>query len=223
MGLLCTGSARASFLTQTSVVLTPLLSVATIGPQSVASAVWWGCGIALGGLTLLSGVTTTAGDGGVLSMAFSQGDLLVLGGALSWSGYLFRLSQIAGQHSYSEINLQAIKTGFLALFYSAWLLMEITTTGVSWAWAGNLAAWGALLFSALGPGTLADVLQQQGQKHVTAAEANVLLSMEPVFAAVFAFVLLGEVTTWTETLGGGLILLAALVATQGSAGTGTKE
>jgi drug/metabolite transporter (DMT)-like permease len=72
-----------------------------------------------------------------------------------------------------------------------------------------------LLYSAMGPGVVADVIQTQGQSKVSSAsEANVILSMEPVFAAVCAFFILGEVTTLPETVGGGLILLAALVATR---------
>ena len=88
----------------------------------------------------------------------------------------------------------------------------------SWAcqWLGwqNLTAWALLLYSALGPGTVADVLQQQGQKEVSASEANVILSLEPVFAALCAQVLMGETTSLVETIGGGLILLAALIATR---------
>lgn len=44
--------------------------------------------------------------------------------------------------------------------------------------------------------------------------ANVILSMEPVFAALCARLLLGETTSLEETLGGGLILAAALIATR---------
>jgi drug/metabolite transporter (DMT)-like permease len=208
VGLVSTGSARASFLTQTSVVLTPM--IALLAGQSVPSRVWKGCGIALVGLTLLSGAG--GGDGGgLLALAFSSGDGMVLGGALSWSLYLFRLSQIGSK--FDEINLQSVKTFALAILYSVWFFVSggmSTTMG----WTTHLVAWGALCYSALGPGMLADVLQQQGQKYVSASEANVILSMEPVFAALCATLLLGEVTTLPETIGGGLILLAAVVATR---------
>jgi drug/metabolite transporter (DMT)-like permease len=204
VGLVSTGSARASFLTQTSVVLTPM--IALLAGQAVPSRVWKGCGIALVGLTLLSG-------GGGLALAFSSGDLMVLGGALSWSLYLFRLSQIGS--NFDEIHLQSVKTFVLAILYSVWFFLSggMSSSSVM-GWTTHLVAWGALWYSALGPGMLADVLQQQGQKHVSASEANVILSMEPVFAALCATLLLGEVTTLPETLGGGLILMAAVVATR---------
>jgi drug/metabolite transporter (DMT)-like permease len=207
VGLLSTGSARASFLTQTSVLFTPVISL--VCGQSVPSTVWIGCAIALVGLTLLSG----GGAAGGMALAFSTGDWLVLGGALSWSMYLFRLSKIGSK--FDEINLQAIKSTIVAVLYSVWFGFSLwKNPATSFGWVTHLAAWGALFYSALGPGTVADILQQKGQKHVSASEANVILSMEPVFAALCAWLLLGEVTSLQETLGGGLILVAALVATR---------
>ena len=64
-------------------------------------------------------------------------------------------------------------------------------------WAGwrNPLAWLLLLYSAVGPGAIADVLQNVGQTSVTAAEANVILCAEPVFTALCSRVFLGELTT----------------------------
>ena len=214
IGLLSTGSARASFLTQTSVVMTPLISF--VSGQVVPWTVWVGCTIALGGLTLLSGgggsdVAATAAGSSMLS--FSQGDWWVLGGALSWSFYLFRLSKISSK--FQEIPLQATKTLLLAVLYSIWVVGSPggISSIIGASWTTNIVAWLTLLYSALGPGTIADVVQQQGQKYVSASEANVLLSMEPVFAAICAWLLLGEISTTKELIGGGFILIAALVAT----------
>jgi drug/metabolite transporter (DMT)-like permease len=148
----------------------------------------------LGGLTLLSGGGVTGG--------FAIDDILVLGGACCWSLYLFRLVAIAER--FELVKLQALK-----------MVWETTTTGVcQWLGWGNLTAWALLLYSALGPGTVADVLQQQGRKEVSASETNVILSLEPVFAALCDRLLMGETTSLVETIGGGLILLAALIATR---------
>ena len=57
VGLLFTESARASFLTQTSVVITPLISM--MQGNRVGRNVWIGCAAALAGLALLS---TEGGD-----------------------------------------------------------------------------------------------------------------------------------------------------------------
>jgi drug/metabolite transporter (DMT)-like permease len=220
VGLLSTGSARASFLTQTSVVLTPIISL--LAGQSIPSTVWMGCGVALMGLTLLSG-----GASGLAGVAFSTGDWLVLGGALSWSLYLFRLSKIATNFESQEIPLQAVKTALLAVLYSVWFATSWSDDGtmlLASSWMTNPLAWAALLYSAVGPGMLADVLQQKGQSLVSSAsEANVILSMEPVFAAVCARLFMGEITSWTETIGGGLILVAALIATMTGDSSSSSE
>ena len=123
-----------------------------------------------------------------------------------------------------EIPLQFVKTFLLGILYTLWFVLglfdgtgsPISNFSTSMAWAigpGALAAWGALVYSAVGPGALADVLQQQGQRTVPPSQANVLLSLEPVFAALCARLLLGEVTTLNENIGGSLIVLAALVTT----------
>jgi drug/metabolite transporter (DMT)-like permease len=232
IGLLSTTSARASFLTQASVVFTPVLS--RIFGQRVPSNVWAACGLALVGLTVLSSAASTGGAGTAAAAAaaaatgggslsslvhFGTGDWLVLGGALSWSMYLFRISSIGAK--FNEINLQFVKTSLLAVLYVIWFLASVVMNGntaitqpAPFGWLMNGAAFLVLLYSAVGPGTVADVLQQQGQKEVSASEANVILSLEPVFTALCAWLVLGELTTMQEAVGGAIILSAALVATR---------
>jgi drug/metabolite transporter (DMT)-like permease len=204
LGLLSVASARAAFLTQTSVVITPVVS-ALVG-HHVHPKVWLACLAALGGLLLMSHEDGESGLG-----HFQLGDLLCLGGALCWSLYISRLSYC---ESFDEIEMQAAKTFFLAVLYTGWLVAAfIQSETCLWQGWTSLAAWALLFYSALGPGTLADVMQQKGQGTVTAAEANVILSMEPVFTAIMGRLFLGEVTSLQDRFGGGLIILAALIAT----------
>ena len=163
IGLLSTGSARASFLTQTSVVLTPIISL--MMGQSISPNVWYGCSLAIFGLALLSGSADAL-------MEFSKGDVLVLGGAFAWSFYLLRLSKIGPK--FNEIHLQGMKTFILAVFYSLWLTVSIWTDplNTSWDWTGSIFIWSSLFYSALAPGMMADVLQQQGQRYVSASEGK---------------------------------------------------
>jgi hypothetical protein len=99
-----------------------------------------------------------------------------------------------------EINWQSVKTfAFLAILYTVWFIVSGGMSSTM-GWMTYLVAWGALCYSALGSGMLADVLQQQGQKYVSASEANVILSTKPVFAALCAMLLLEEVTTLPGTL-----------------------
>jgi len=169
--------------------------------------------VALAGLVLLSGSSSDgrAGSKRVL-FSFGIGDLLCLGGGLCTSLYIYRLSH-CGTY-YDEIHLQAVKTVLLAVLYTGWFGVASvqSETGLWLGYASGATAWLLLFYSALGPGTLADVIQQKGQAAVTASEANVILSMEPLFTALLGRVLLGEATSVQEKLGGGLIIIAALVA-----------
>lgn len=120
-----------------------------------------------------------------------------------------------------DIGLQAYKNVYLASLYSLWWwlqswnetnhqphLEEVNSS----RWYGNLTIWCLLFYSALGPGTLADIWQQHGQVFVNATESNVWLSLEPVFTAVLGFVCLHEQLSYAEMGGGVLVVGAALLA-----------
>ncbi len=205
LGLFSTASARASFFTQTSVVMTPILS-AMVGHR-LHWRVWLGCVIALFGLVLLS---DSGGD--KFTLGFGVGDVFCLAGAFCWSLYLFRLSSVGS--SFDEIQMQAAKTALLAILYSVWFVVAQIQSDMS-LWSGwkDWITWVLLFYSALGPGALADIIQQKGQAIVWAAEANVILSLEPVFTAILGLLFLGEATTLQEKTGGGLIVLASIMST----------
>lgn len=212
VGLLYVSAARAAFLCQLSVVITPCLSA--LSGSKVQSNVWWACAFALAGLVMMTQSNTEDDHTAPTSGGVGLGDLFCLGGALSWSTYLFRLSSVGDR--FDEIQLQATKTFLMAFLYSAWCATDYLLSEPPVApWVGwtNLLAWALLFYSALGPGMCADILQQKGQASTSATVSNIILSLEPAFAAVFGRVLLGERTDNAEKVGGCLILAAAVLAT----------
>jgi len=56
------------------------------------------------------------------------------------------------------------------------------------------------------------LLQAMAQKHVSADKAAVIYAMEPVFAALFGWIWLGEVLTERAALGGGIVVLAVIAS-----------
>jgi drug/metabolite transporter (DMT)-like permease len=225
LGLLVSPAARASFLTQTSVVMTPLISA--LAGETIGPSVWGGSVLALVGLYLISSSDTTMT---VTSSTFlNRGDVMILLGALSWSMYIFRTSKLA--KDYPELELQFAKTALLAMMYGSWFAFDAMSTlstaaatdGLSmkaltplWAgWNSSPFVWMLLIYSAVGPGAIADLLQQRGQKLVTSAsESNVILCLESVFAAGCAYAFLGEVSSMREIAGGALIVFAAILASR---------
>ena len=204
VGLLWIASARASFLTETSVVITPLVSA--LAGHRVKWTVLGACGVAMAGLVVLSD-----DDQGNL-FQFGLGDTLTLCGALCWSMYICRLSDCS---MYDEVNMQALKTLFLAGLYSLWFLVAYARSEDSlWAGYTNPVSWLLLLYSALGPGTIADIVQQKGQAFVSASEANVIIAMEPVFTSILGLLVLGEAMMTQVYIGGGLLIAAAVLSTE---------
>jgi drug/metabolite transporter (DMT)-like permease len=57
--------------------------------------------------------------------------------------------------------------------------------------------------------------QSFGQQRVGASNANLIYSLQPIFTALFAYVLLGESMDPMDFVGGGLILLAVLLVASG--------
>jgi drug/metabolite transporter (DMT)-like permease len=73
--------------------------------------------------------------------------------------------------------------------------------------------WVILIYSALGPGIVADLIQQKGQAMTTGATgSNLILCMESLFTAVLGRLLLGEETSWIEKLGGVCLVLGAWIS-----------
>ncbi len=59
---------------------------------------------------------------------------------------------------------------------------------------------------------LAFYVQARAQQYTTANRAALIFSLEPLFAALFAYWLLGDVLTVREWIGGSLILAGILVS-----------
>ncbi|MBC7249748.1 MAG: DMT family transporter [Anaerolineae bacterium] len=193
-GLRTTSASKAAFITGLSVVLVPLLAALWLRqlPRPVA---WLSALLATVGLALLSmplGQSLVVGDG------------LVLGCALMFAIHILLVGRYASRHD--PLALSAVQMGVVALL-----------SGAVAPWAESLPArlspvvWGALLFTALLATVLALVLQISAQRRTPPHRAALLLTLEPVFAALTAY-LLGERLTPQGWAGCALILIAMVMA-----------
>ena len=162
------------------------------------------------------------------------GEVMILCSAVCWSFCLIGTSKYA--HAYDTIYLQGAKNALLAVLCTLWWLITIVPMGTAHEQeetvdsrqtdAGHattigstssttMTAWLILIYSALGPGILADLIQQQGQAMATGATgSNLILCMESLFTAVLGRLLLGEETSWIEKLGGACLVLGALISSR---------
>ena len=161
---------------------------------------------------------------------FGAGDACCLAAAALYSAFTVRLGTYAARLNAAELS--AAKALAMTALCVAWWGLERACLGadaagsapasVSILWssasaaggfggASAVAVWGAVAYSALAPGALANVLQTRGQSAVPAAEAQLIFATTPVFNAAAAAAALGETAT-TNTLVGGAVILAASLA-----------
>jgi len=217
-GLVIVPASLAAFLLETSVVITPLVSV--LAGERVKVHVLGGGVLALIGIFLIySSVMSTAGPPGDI-----KGCAMIMLAALLRSIYIFRLSKTAT--CYSVLNLQFTRALFSGVVYAVWFLIDAALMSSAdtplfssdwfealrpmWSGWSSPEVWLLLTYNGVATGTISVLLQQQGQKVVPASEANVIISTQIVFAVLLGCVLLGEVLLIKEVIGGLLIIMGAI-------------
>ncbi|HIP66137.1 MAG TPA: EamA family transporter [Pyrodictium sp.] len=80
-----------------------------------------------------------------------------------------------------------------------------------------------LVYLALVPGLLAFSLQILGQRRVEAVEASIVYTLEPLFAAIFSNLILGETLDMIQAIGALLILASTLLVALGEASLAEKR
>ena len=88
------------------------------------------------------------------------------------------------------------------------LMAGIASIPEGYAAPPNRGVWAVVVFTAVFATAVAFIIQTWSQAHISATKVAVILTMEVVFAALFAVVFGGEVLTLQVLLGGGLVLLA---------------
>ena len=174
VAVMCTPAIRVSFLCQTAIVLTPL--IASAGGQQVGRSTWVACAVALAGVSLLAtdggGGSAAAAAGLCAGVPSFVGDLLALGGAATYSLYVYRVGALSARGLSTDLT-QAVKTCFVLLFFAAWVALAAATQPLPpggppagpfsleplWPAWHNAAVWAVLLYTSIVPGALADVLQ----------------------------------------------------------------
>jgi drug/metabolite transporter (DMT)-like permease len=197
IGLLYTTASNAGFLTGLVVVLVPLL-IALQTKKSPPLSAWIGAGTAFAGVALLS-----LGAG----MHLNPGDILVILCAVCFALQVIYVGRYC--HDHDIIQLVFLQVISVALLSGAGVLL--TETPVSpLSFSANI--WTALFVTAVLATTFAFFVQGAMQRYTTPTRTAVVLSAEPVFAALFAALLLGEILGGRIYWGGALVLLGMLLA-----------
>ncbi|MDP1720137.1 MAG: DMT family transporter [Candidatus Nanopelagicaceae bacterium] len=188
-GLALTSAAVTGFITGLYVIATPLMAALFLG-QKISKKVWFYVAIATFGLGLLS----------LHGWSMGRGELLVLACALAYAGQIIALSKWSkGRDAYALTILQLITCAVLsglATFINGYQLPP------------DAGVWGVVTFTAIFATALAFMVQTWSQAHISATKVAVILTMETVFAAVFAVIFGGEHLTLKIVAGGTMVVAA---------------
>lgn len=199
-GLADTTPSRSAFITSLTAPLVPLVGWLVHGERP-GVRVLLAIAVATAGLYLL----TDPGTGGP-----NRGDLLTAAGAVLFAGHIVAIGRFTGRGDAGRL-----------------LLVQLATTAVLAAIAAPIV--GAQRFSAtpallLALGFLVSTaigtfwFQIRAQRVLSPAETGLIFTLEPVFASIMSWLVIGETLSPAQWLGGALVVLAmSLSAIRGRA------
>ncbi|HEX7127948.1 MAG TPA: DMT family transporter [Thermodesulfobacteriota bacterium] len=196
-GLALTTASNAGFLTGLSVILVPLFSALVFGVRP-APRVWVAVALATGGLYLLA----APGDGSHARVEFNPGDALVVGGAVAFAWHILLTGRFARR--YDPILLATVQIATTGLLGTAAAL--VVDGGIPLVLPK--AVWSAVVVTALFATVFAFVVQTAAQRYTSATRTALIFTLEPVFAALAAWLYAGEPMTASRLAGGALIVVA---------------
>jgi drug/metabolite transporter (DMT)-like permease len=137
-----------------------------------------------------------------------QGDALVLGCAVAFATHILLLGRYAPRFSTYRLAVVQLATAGLAALAWAGLAGDLVAPASAQVWV-------ALAITSVAASAGAFLVQTRAQREVSPTRTAVILTMEPVFAGLFGFLLAGERLSGRGWLGAGLILAGMLVAELG--------
>ena len=214
-GLGRTSSNRNAFVTGLNVLVVPLLAVLVLG-RRYGWRLWVACGMALVGMVVMFHADEP----------WNLGDTLTLASTLFYAIYILVLEESARRNQAQPLRATRMAAAQAAVMCAASLALLLVRPG-GMAWTQQLAllgtpAWTALLYLGLLASIVVVTLQAWGQQRVDAVRSAIVFGLEPVFAALTAWALLGE-RMGPMAIAGAALVIAALVLSQLQPGRAPAE
>ena len=192
--------AVAVVLLYTSPVFSAILGRVIYG-EALTGSKLLALGLVFPGCVLVTGL-----DSGQMSVGL-LGVLTGLGSAITYASF-----GIMGKHArrrYGALTILFYTMGFGSIF----LLPVLWLPGASLG-PHSPRVWVLMAVIAIGPTLIARILFVAAVKHIEASRAAIVATVEPVVASALAAVVLGELLSETQLLGGALVLAGSVLAQQ---------
>lgn len=188
IGLLTVDAGKAAFITGFSVVLVPAVTPLVFGTRQ-GVWVWVGVALATLGLFFMSFQAP---------FAVQWGDLWIMACALGFAAHILLVavfSPSVDPLEFTAIQLAVVAVGSLvgSLFLERPLRIHLRTIP-------------AIVFTGIFATSVAFLVQTWAQRYTSPTHTAVIFAAEPVFGAMFAWLLAGEILTLRETIGAACIL-----------------
>jgi drug/metabolite transporter (DMT)-like permease len=194
--------------------LIAVLSIRLLGerlqPVQVA-----GAGVALCGVAV---ILFKGSLDNLRAVELTRGDIWIAVAVLAWTAYSLIL-----KHKASVLDPMARLT--VITFAGVMVLLPFTLAETAWQGLPD-ASWevaGLILLVALLPGLGAYQAYSFVQSQLGAARTGLILYLGPIYAALIAWVLLGEQPQWFHALGAALILPGIYLATRAASRTAVNN
>ncbi|MBA2877961.1 drug/metabolite transporter (DMT)-like permease [Anoxybacillus kamchatkensis] len=198
IGLLYTTSSKAGFITGLNVVLVPFFSFMILKQKPSLNAVI-GSVLAACGLYFL----TVSGD-----MSMNKGDLFVFLCAIAFALHIVSTSIYATKFSAVLLTTVQVQTVSIICFICSYLFEDWSVVPLSIFFKFDV--WVALLITALFATTIAFFIQTHFQQYTSPTRVALIFALEPVFAALTAYIWNDERLQQAALFGAALILLGMI-------------
>jgi drug/metabolite transporter (DMT)-like permease len=198
-GLRRTTPAVSAFLTSLTVIATPAIGALFFRERFRALTVA-GAAIAFAGVWVLA----DPGGGGL-----GTGEILTILGSVAWAAVIQLINVVTRRHPPEPVTL--VQFAATAAAFGAWAVAGGVPWGTLVTACGDtrVALW--VPFTALFCSVVAILILNRWQREVTPTRAAVIYTMEPVFAALFSWLLIAEPMTGRKLIGGAIIVAGNLV------------
>ncbi|MCH7711434.1 MAG: DMT family transporter [Proteobacteria bacterium] len=197
-----TSVANATLLANAAPIFVTLAGWLALG-QRFTAVFLAGLAVALLGAVLLMGSSVTLGLDHLL------GDGLGLATAVFYAGYMLAVKKLRADFSTATVMAWSAAAGAIALLPLALISGESIV-------AATATGWGVLLALALISHVGGQSLIAYALAHLPAAFSSVSLLLQPVAAALLAWLILSEALGLLQGLGGAVVLAGIVIARRGS-------
>ncbi len=196
VGLKYTTATKAGFITGLSVVLVPIISYFFIKEKVNRNSVI-GVIFATIGLCLLNQNS---------SFSFNLGDFLVLLCAVSFAMHIISVGLYTKKMNCVLLVIVQLTTVFIL---SLLMVLFFERLDIHLSYTSNV--WWPIILTGVFATALAFYMQNRFQRYSTATKTAILFSGEPIFSAIFAYLLLGEKVGLIAWIGGLLIIFGMII------------